>query len=519
MTPRHQRVCALSFLAWALPLGACGPLAVERAASSDTVPIDEPPTTLTVPSHLPVLHVGSLGLTSLDSADLTGPGDREIGRLIHRGLTEIGGNGLPEPDIASRWTTSDNQTWRFELEAGHTFHDGEPIEAAAFVTAIDHLLETDAEAEAGYLAEVAGIVRAEAVDPLTVEITLDRPNSLLPLILAEPAFAARSPSGGSVGSGPYRWTRPWDGITELDLVPYDGYLGPVPGHVVSFHFFETVEQMYASEWLDVTTVPEPEIERLRHGPVSDRLLRPPVTAYNYIAFPLAVDGFDDYRIRTALSLAIDRQAIVDGVFGGGKSPATGFTPGRTIGSVPNNCSACKHDLQEARRLFKAGGGIPGDVIELSFNTGNGHEQWVQEVGEQWTEAFGIEVQFRPDGKGPYLDAIEAGLMPGPYRLAWSSDYPHAMSILEPLFIGPNRVTSDFADERLEELATGFHRLEDPYGPEGARTVARMARLLSEQMPIVPVFADISYRLRSERVINIRSLASGVLALEDAILTE
>lgn len=518
MMVRH-RVPTIVFLAFVLPMSSCGSTLLEQAAPAVPAAGDALPSTEALPADLPVLHVGSLGLTSLDAADLSGAGDREIGRLIHRGLTTIGGDGLPAPGIARSWATTDDVTWEFALGAGHTFHDGSPITAPSFVEAIDHLLDPEAGALGGYLADLAGIIGAAALDDTTLEITLNRPNALLPLIVAEPTFAPRASSGTIVGSGPYTWVGDWDGTGRLDLVPYAAFHGRVPGHAIAVHFFETVEEMYASEDLDISDVPPEEADRMKLTAAGERLRRPPVAAYNYIALPLNVDPFDDYRVRRALSLAIDRQAIVEEVFGAGKTAVTGFTPSRSTGAVPNNCHNCRYDPEEARRLMKAAGGIPDGVIEFAFNTGSEHEVWVQAVADQWIEVFGIEVQFRPESAEIYFDDIESGLMKGPYRLAWSSDFSHAMSFLEPLFVVDERITKGFNDERLGLLAEEFHHLSDPYGPEGAHIVAAMARVLDEQMPIIPLFADRSFQLISERVSSVRSLASGVLALEDAILTE
>jgi len=88
--------------------------------------------------------------------------------------------------------------------------------------------------------------------------------------------------------------------------------------------------------------------------------------------------------RKAISLAIDRDAIISGVFKGFQTKATSIIPPPMKAYYQADvCDVCdKPDIPRAKQLAASGGIPPGTKVHLAFNTGGGHEAWVQAVQQQ-----------------------------------------------------------------------------------------------------------------------------------------
>jgi ABC-type oligopeptide transport system substrate-binding subunit len=490
----------------------------------------------TAAEELPVLRVGGLDTSSLDPAYFQTETEEEIASLLFKPLVGLDRLAHPIAGAALDWETSDNAEWTFYLDPAGSFHNGEPVTAESFVGAITFLADPQNASPNAYLGIEAGIEGFEAValaesdtisglaapDPLTLTITLTEPNSLLPSLLAHVAFAPRSQAAIDdremaavypIGNGRYATLDPWDGSSPLSLTPIDGI-----GYVARFEFFDSVESMFAERGLDISRVPGTQLDALRRGPSKDQVIDRTAGAYNYLAFPLDQPPFDNPEVRRALSLAIDRERLVEQVFEDGKQPAVGFAPAGSPGSTLGDCEACVYDPERARQLIKSAGGFEADAIELGFNTGHGHEAWVQAVGAQWAEVFGIEVRFKPESSAAYFEAIEAGTHTGPYRVGWSVDFAHAMSFLEPLFVGESNTTLGYHTPEIDEVADRLMQLDDPYSEDGAAMVALISNLLNQDMPIIPVFSHVSARLLSEDVSEVQLNLDGSVRLEDAILS-
>ncbi|MBT8241296.1 MAG: ABC transporter substrate-binding protein, partial [Acidimicrobiia bacterium] len=351
---------------------------------------------------LPVLRVGGLNTVSLDPAYFDTETEQEIASLVFTPLVGMDRLAHPTVGAALEWKTEDNIEWTFRLDPNGRFHNGEQVTAASFIAAIVFLADPENAAPNAYLGveariegfeamatgEADSIVGLRAPDPLTLEIRLTEPNALLPSLLAQVAFAPRARAAVDdaelaavhpIGNGPYAILEPWDGSSPISLVPVDG-----AGNTVRFEIFDSVESMFADRTLDISHVPVNKLDGLLRGPSKDRVLARTVGAYNYLAFPLDQPPFDSREVRRALSLAIDRDLVVDQVFANGMEPAVGFAPAGSPGSTPGDCIACVFDPDRARALIEEVGGFGVDAIELAFNTGHGHEDWVQAVGAQWS---------------------------------------------------------------------------------------------------------------------------------------
>jgi ABC-type oligopeptide transport system substrate-binding subunit len=523
-------------------LSACGALPAETAGADVTMTREEATVTTVLGTaqdtvgDLPVLRVGGLETSSLDPAFVKTETEAEIASLVFRPLVGLDRLSHPVAGAALGWKTDDNREWTFDLDPQGRFHNGEPVTAGSFVAAMMFLANPDNGCPNAYLgvdARIEGfedmargdadtISGLEVSDALTLTIRLTEPNALLPSMLAHMAFAPRSEAALSdgemaalqpIGNGPFTISEPWDGASPVSLNPVGS-----AAFAIRFEFFDSVESMFVDRTLDVSHVPVDQFEALRAASSRDRIIDRSVGAYNYLAFPMDHAPFDNPEVRRALSLAIDREALVEQVFANGKKPAVGFAPSGSLGSTPGDCTSCVYDPDLARQLIEDAGGFDDDAIELAFNTDRNHEEWVQAVGAQWAEVFGIEVRFKPDGTVPYFEAIESGAHTGPYRLGWSVDFAHAMSFLEPLFVGEDNSTLGYRSFAIDTISSRLMEIDDPYSEDGAALVSLMTARLNKDMPIIPVFAHIGARVLSDQVSEVQLNLDGSVRLEDAILS-
>ena len=97
------------------------------------------------------------------------------------------------------------------------------------------------------------------------------------------------------------------------------------------------------------------------------------------------------------------------------------------------CEYCKYDPERAKQLLDEAGGIPGDKINIWFNTDGGHEQWVQAVAQGWKQDLGLDFEFKSQPFTPYLGALDTQHGRRPYRLGWLPDYPSPENYLDPIY--------------------------------------------------------------------------------------
>src|SRR5262249_46239038 len=151
-------------------------------------------------------------------------------------------------------------------------------------------------------------------------------------------------------------------------------------------------------------------------------------------FPMYNPNFQDKRIRQAISMVIDRQAIIDAVFDGRFTPASGLVSPNFDGYRANVCKYCSKNVEQAKQLLAAAGGWKGGKLEVWANAGADHEKWLQAVGDQIKAALGIDYELKVNLQfAQYLDTADQKGFDGLFRLGWGPDYPVVETYLAPLY--------------------------------------------------------------------------------------
>ena len=462
----------------------------------------------------------------------------EVARLLFDGLTLYDpAGGAVVPGVAESWESNDDKTvWTFNLRDDSSFTNGDPVTAESFVYGISRTADPDTASRVSYhvgpgYADVLGFSEVNegegtgasgdelleglvAVDDYTLEITLARSNALLPKIVAHPAFSPipqavfeADPAGWNempIGNGPYKMQGPWEHDVAIFVERNEDYYGPAGNaDVIEFRIYADQATQYRDVQggnLDVGGIPTEELENAP-AEFGDRYLLIESGVFQYIGLPNTVAPYDNKLLRQALSLAIDREAIAERIWIG-TTPAQGFVPPVATGAVLDACPYCTYDPDRAVELYEESGGIPGDALVMRFNSGGGHDDWVEAVTTGWSQVLGITATFEPLEWAAYLDFLFEIGPDGPYRLGWQWDYPSAYNFLAPLYestSGDNYsgyVSADF-DAAMESAITSITE-EDalPFLEEGQR-------IIGEELPVIPMVYGTERKVWSENVSNVQ----------------
>jgi oligopeptide transport system substrate-binding protein len=373
----------------------------------------------------------------------------------------------PVPGVAERWDVSpDKLTYTFHLRAAAQWSDGTPVTATDFVNAWRRILTPALAADnAGLLYVLQGAeayhkglardfsqVGVSALDPRTLSVTLEHPCPYFLALLTHPAWlpvnlAAIRRHGPEAQRG-NPWTRPGRLVgngpfvleawrpNQIVVVSKSGtYWDSARVRLREIRFYpidsrDTEERMFRTNQLHVTyVIPAARIESYRRN--APELLRtdPYLDTY-FLRLNLRRPALGDVRVRRALSLAIDREAIVTKILQAGQLPATALTPPGLPGYVPP--AEAGTDFAEARRLLAVAGypdgrGFPG--VELLYNTSESHRALAEAIQEMWRRELNIEVRLT----NQELKAVQAGRREGRFEILlsdWVGDYLDPLTFLD-----------------------------------------------------------------------------------------
>ncbi len=288
------------------------------------------------------------------------------------------------PGLALSWQPVDATSWAVRLRAGVRFHDGRPFDAddAAFSLLRSARIVGSPGSYAAYSGGIAGITVS---DPLTLLIHTSKPDPLLPTELSVIATVSRNApadtgafdSGAAViGTGPYKFVAFRHGQSVRLRANADYWGGPPPWTEVELRPIPDaaarVAALLAGDVDAIDAVPPGSVADLRWKPgfrlvsiVSNRLIflmtdtvRPRApTLTDAAGQPLAANPLRDPRVRRAISLAINRNILVDNVMQGMAVAAGQFLPDGFYG-VSQGLRPDRFDAAESKRLL-AETGYPG----------------------------------------------------------------------------------------------------------------------------------------------------------------
>ncbi len=434
---------------------------------------------------------------SADPARLLSISDVYHARMIYEPLVAADATMQPIPWLAESWEANDKATeWTFHIKQGVKFHDGSPLTAEDVVYTFRRLLDPKTASPA---ASELGAIKPEAfqaVDAATVKVTLDSAIAELPSILAT--------KHGLVVK---------NGASDDDIRLRPNGTGPFTLKELKIGELKTTFTRNAEYWrgppksecLTVTAITEPlsRVAALQSGEADIVLVVDPATIPTLKADPnitltkapggsaitmgmfIDVPPFNDPKVRQAMKLVIDRQAIVD-------TALLGFgVPGNDNPILPSSPDAyskdvMKRDVAKAKQLLAEAGHKDGISVDLhAADLMPGTMAMVQAYQQMASEA-GIKINIVNESAGEYWDNI---WLKQPFAVSnWGMrTTPAALSVAyrKDAKWNETHFFNDKYDQLLDEAAKTLD-------PDARRKLYQEAqRLITEEGGvIIPMFASI-----------------------------
>lgn len=484
---------------------------------------------------------------TLDPQLATLPDEYFPARALFEGLvTPSPDGGAPLPGVAERWAASpDGLTWTFHLRADARWSNGDPVKAGDFVYAFRRILTPalgaaksslffpvrNAQAyRQGRVTDFAAVGFA-APDDRTLVVTLEHAAPYLPALAATGAWLPLHPPtleragtgrdsrwtepGRIVGNGPYvlrEWTHAQ--LLEFTANPHYWNRAAVRIPTLRLVFFDNndaEERAFRAGQLDVTmTVPA---ARLAHYAANEPALlrRQPLYETRFLALNPARGPLADVRVRRALSLAVDRSALVAHVLKGGQEPARTLVPpglggyqfdpaAGAIGSA--DAPAAEAAAKEESRRLLAEAGFPGGrgFPRLEFSTWT-NTPVLEAIQQMWQRELGIDTAITLREGRVHLAAMAAG------------DFDLSLLPLIPDYDDPADAFAEFTTGAPANYGRWSHAdydalvLEAGRLPDAAARLSRYRaaeRILLAELPAIPLYFSVQNYLVSPRLRGWRS---------------
>lgn len=511
-------VCAL--IAWSAALflvGCAGERPVEEAAREGILLIGNGPEPQGLDPHV-----------------TTGTSALSLQLALYEGLVSPDPSTLePLPAVAEEWAMSDDGLiFEFRLRGEARWSDGRGVTAGDFAAAWRRALDPEGgvpyaymlyplrgaeDYHRGELKDFSSVgVHVLADDLLKVELKHPVPHFLS--LLMHPVWfpipghvAGASTSESRHGS----WTRPGNFVGNgpfllVDWQPNEVLTARRNPHywdvhnvaLEGIHFFpfdepSAEERAFLAGQLHVTdSLPPARVAAWKQRNAPELRIDPYLGTY-YLLPNVREGVLADPRVRRALALAIDREAITTHLLGAGQEPAAGFVPT----TMPGYESPAQliHDPEAARHLL-AEAGYPGGrgfpELEYLFNTSESHRKIAEALQGMWREELGVDVTLVNQEWRTYLQRRASG----DFELAravWIGDY-----------VEPSTFLDLWRSDSGNNWAGWAHPAYDAFMEMAARSANPVARmeayqqaeaLLLEEQAIIPLYHYVTVYLKDPRV--------------------
>jgi peptide/nickel transport system substrate-binding protein len=404
------------------------------------------------------LEIGtSQDTTIFDPILISQNADRWVAAGANATLVRVNLDGTAvEPDLAESWEVSgDGLVYTFHLRPDLKFSDGSPITGSDVEFSLERLRDTPEAVFGGMYAAMRSV---ETPDDRTVVITLSQPTApflarialLAAAILPEAQVRNRYDEflEKPIGAGAFRvaeWRR--GEYVALEKNPYFWGAPAKPKlDRVEWRYIPNddtrIRKLRAGEIDAMTAVPLGRIEELRQEPGLAVHLDPSAREH-FLLINHAHPPLDDRDVRTAICMAIDLDAIVQGATFGVATPADGYIP---EGSPFHNpaVSRCPYDPGRARRAL-ADAGVKDLRLKLLLPAGDATDDRVATL---------IRSQLAKIGVTATIETLEPGLA---WEAEAAGDYDLSLNYWADDIIDPDEKTSFalYGDPESRSYHTGY----------------------------------------------------------------
>ena len=370
--------------------------------------------------------------------------DRLVEVEVKDGKSEI------VPSLAKSWDISeDGKTYILHLMEGVKFHNGEDFKADDVVYSLNRIVTVQGAVNSGFVSQIEGfdelangvateLSGVKAIDDYTIEIKLKEPYAgfmaslaAAPVsILDEKTTTMAGDKFGiepefTVGTGPFK-LKEWKLNEGIELVKNENYWKEAPKidgvEIKVVPYTETQNIMYIYGELDILDldymvdyIPTYKQE------FKDNLVSVPRVGITYFTFNENIEPLNNVNIRKALSMAIDRQAIVDSMYNGTASIENGIFPKGLIGHN-ENIEAIEYNTEKAKEILAAEGYPNGFDMEIAIDSASSDttKSVLEIISEQLSE-IGVNASLKTYDESTWLATRKAGEL-GSFMSIWTADY-------------------------------------------------------------------------------------------------
>lgn len=460
---------------------------------------------------------------------------------LFEGLVKITADGKISPGMAKEWEVSeDGLTYTFYLRDNIKWSNGDPVTAEDFEYAWKYCLdprtasyysyqlyyikgaeefntyaitpEEDAtdetmkkdEEELQKLSDALGI---KVIDSKTLQVTLERPT---PYFLELCSFHTYYPINKKVqeankdwnkeadtyvSNGPFKLAE-WEHKEYILLKNNENYYEKNKVKIKEMQFLmlediNTAWQMYQNGELDLAyPLPQQVLNKLKDDKSSELVIGNDLATYFY-RFNTTRKPFNNVKVRKALSMSIDRNAICEQVAMGGQKPAFGYTPPGipdANGDYQANLGPLfREDIEEAKKLLADGlkeEGIDKFEFTLLYNTLEGHRRIAEAIQEMWRKNLGIDVKLE-NVEFQYLLDRWHNLDYDVSFAGWTGDYIDPMTFLDLFASWSTQNDTGWENAEYDSL---LRQAQEEMDRQNRMDLLKQAeRILMEEMPIMPIY--------------------------------
>lgn len=473
-----------------LLLAACGTPQTGQAPPAASAAPDQPASAAAAPSQAPAPSAapasaapssaatttsapqGTLTVATTtfpNSLDLPNTSEINAGMVaaqMYDSLVWLDDEGKIQPALATSWEISpDGTAYTFKLREGVTFHNGEPFTADSVVTSWQRASKP--EVKFGDRWTIAKSV--EKIDDLTVKITTEKPNPLLLRTIASnwamvpPKYLAEVGEEGfnakPIGTGPFMLQE----FVKDDRVVYKAnpnywqaglpkvetlIFRPIPESSTRVAAIQTGE-------VDIVTRLSKEEAATLEGKPNVKIINYPVDRVYYIAFNNLTSGkgqpTENPLVRQAMNYAVDRQAIIESLFGGAARLSTGFVTPTNLG-YDSSLQPYPYDPEKAKALLTEAGYPNG--FEMGFSCPSGAYTNFEQVCESiqgYLQEVGIKTNLELMESGKYWDLQGKKELPPLFGDSWTESSGEAYPRLRGALGGNDASFSALSEPKIDEL--------------------------------------------------------------------
>ena len=478
-------------------------------------------------------------VVSLDPAASNDTPSSDVQRNIFETLVTQDENMENQPLLAESWEQIDDTTWVFKLREGITFHDGSDFNAEAVKANIDRTLDPEVGSPRAIMYNM--ITEVEVIDNYIVQFKTAYPFAPLPAHLAHPGgvmiskeqieedYAAmeNGENPGTVisanpqGTGPFVYDE-WQPGQFVRLLKNEDYWGE-PAVLDSVTFKVVAEDLTRIAELetgdaDITNPLSPSDVRQIEATDGLSVQRQESSALSYLGFNMAKEPFDDARVRKAISMAIDKEQIIEGIYDGIGIPAKGPIAPNVFG-YSEEVTGLDYNVEAAKDL----------LAEAGFEDGFSTTIWTNDDRQRIDTATNIQAQLREIGITAEVEILEWGAMleqtangeHDMFVFGWTTVTGDADNGLYPLLHSDNLGNAGnrtfTEDEELDELLDQARQTVDPN--ERLELYRQVQELLVEIAPMVYIHHQEYLMGVNEDVNGLTQMPTQLLNLKDVYMKQ